>query len=59
MKIAITFKLTPESKDEMLLTYPKAYEEFREVMEMFKEKGGFGEVEKVSLRWLLESGRWE
>lgn len=59
MKVTITFKLTPESRGEMIDTFGLQYREFREIMEIFQSKGGFGPAEKVEMRWLVESGRWE
>jgi hypothetical protein len=59
MKVTITFKLTPESRDEMIATFGGQYREFREIMEIFAGKNGFGPAEKVEMRWLVESGRWE
>lgn len=60
MKAIITFKLLAESKEEMINVFAGEYREFREVMELANSKGAFGlPPEKVEMRWLLESGRWD
>lgn len=60
MKAVITFKLTPESRGEMIDTFGAEYREFREVIELANLNGAFGlPPEKVTLRWVVETGRWE
>ncbi len=60
MILTITFKLTPESREEMIQSFPKQFTEFKEVMEIFNSRNGFGlPNEKVQMRWLVETGQWK
>lgn len=58
MKVRLTFKLTPESRDE-LLGSGKSYREFREMIERVTAQGAFGPPAKITHRWLLDSGCWD
>ena len=58
MTITITFKLTPETRGELIDTYGAQYRDFRATMEQAHAQGGFGPPDKARLRWLLDSGRW-
>ena len=60
MKVIITFKLCAETRGELIDTFGAQYREFRQVIEEVTATGGFGlPPEKILLRWLVESGRWE
>lgn len=56
MKVQITIKVTPESREEMIATFGAAYREFREYVEKLQAEGV---IPPGNIRWLLESGRWE
>lgn len=60
MRIQYTIKLTPESRNEMIHTFGAEYRVFRDRIEQAINQGHMGAgPEKVSVRWLLESGRWD
>ncbi len=59
MKITMTFKLAPESRQNIIDTFAAEYRDFRSAMERVVANGGFGDPTKITLRWLLESGRWD
>lgn len=62
MKLCITFKLTPESRGEMIDTFGRTSREFKEAVEqLVAVHNGFIGVPaaNVTLRWLFESGRWD
>ena len=53
MKVMITFKLTPESRQEMIEKFGLLYREFREYVEELQAKGT---LPAGTIRWLIESG---
>lgn len=57
MKVRITVKLTPQSKMEMIDTYPAQYAALRAHMEKLVEQGVL--PTESELHWLLDSGKWE
>lgn len=60
MKAIITFKLTPESKEEAIQSFAASYRDFRAMIELANSKGAFGLApDHVELRWMVETGRWE
>ena len=56
MKVLMTFKLTPESREEMIQRFGLLYREFREYIEELQAKGT---LPPGTIRWLIESGRWD
>lgn len=60
MKAVITIRLTPESRDETIHHFGGEYRAYREAVEKAAAEGWFGlPADKLELRWLLSSGRWE
>jgi hypothetical protein len=59
MKIQLTIRLTPESRGEMIDKFGAQYRDYREQLEAAVQQGAFGPPDKVNVRWLLSSGRWE
>ena len=56
MLIQITFRLTPTTRGELIDTYGRTYREFRQHIEALQQAGV---LPPCSIRWLLDSGRWE
>lgn len=56
MKVQLTIKLTPESRGEMIDAFGLLYREFREYIEKLQVDGV---LPVGTIRWLIESGRWE
>mgnify|MGYP001616369615 CR=1 FL=1 len=56
MKVTITIKLTPETREEMIQRFGLMYREFREHVEGLQAAGT---LPQGKIRWLIESGRWD
>lgn len=60
MKITVTIKCFPENKHECINVFGAEYRHFREWVEDATLAGIWGlPHDNVTLRWLVESGRWE
>lgn len=58
MKIQMTIKAIPDSREETLTTFPKEFQEFKGMMEMTNEQAGFGlPSSKVDLRFVVDGGK--
>ena len=56
MKVLMTFKLVPDSRQEMIDKFGLLYREFREYVEELQAKGT---LPQGKIRWVIESGRWD
>ena len=64
MKVLLTFKLSPESRMEMIDKFGGLYRELREDMEGFQQGGIVTPVllqalHDATIRWVIQSGRWD
>lgn len=60
MKAVITITLSAESRDETIHHFGDQYRKYREKLEQAVAAGNMGlPADKIVLRWLLKTGRWE
>lgn len=60
-EILVTIRLTPESRQEMISTYPADYRALRANLEQQIEDADVLQLpgKATKIRWILNSGRWE
>ena len=52
MIVTVTFKLTAESKEELVQVFAEEVTEYRTAVEEARKQGLFGDPSKVVLRWM-------